>query len=175
MMAPLGQYAWLANEPGPKMLRAALELHGVREALGPANNPLIIEWAKECGIKNYTADETPWCGLFQAICAKRAGKPLPVNPLWARNWARWGQESIPELGATLVFSRGANSGHVGQYVGEDVDCYHVYAGNQGDQVSITRIPKDRLIACRAYYAVGKPANVRPIFLKPQGAVSSNER
>jgi len=39
-------------------------------------------------------------------------------------------------------------GHVGFYAGEDERAYHVLGGNQSDSVSITRIPKDRLLEAR---------------------------
>lgn len=169
----LGQYAWLDREPAPKMLIEALNLYGVKETIGDGDNPVILDWAKECGIVGYKNDELPWCGLFVAVVAKRAGKKIPENPLWARNWSQWGESSPKELGAVLVFSRGSG-GHVGLYVGEDKDCYHVLGGNQSDSVCVTRIRKDRLIACRSMYNV-KPATVRPIWLDSVGKVSQDER
>ena len=167
-------YAWLAQEPGPKMLIEALKLYGTAEKAGPANNPVILAWAAECGIRGYGADSIPWCGLFIAVVARRAGKPLPKNPLWARDWAAWGEPSLkPALGDVLVFSRDSG-GHVGLYVGEDGLAYHVLGGNQGDAVSIKRIARNRLIAARRYYAAGAPANVRAIRLVASGALSANE-
>ncbi len=171
-MSKLGQYAWLEREPSPAMLLAALPLFGTEETVGEADNPVILQWAKECGIKGYNHDSIAWCGLFIALVAKRAGKPIPENPLWARNWAAWGVASNKELGAVLVFMR-AGGGHVGLYVGEDSDCYHVLGGNQSDSVCITRIRKERLIACRSLYKI-KPDNVRPIWLSSVGFVSANE-
>jgi uncharacterized protein (TIGR02594 family) len=168
------QYAWLAKEGAPKMLVDALKLYGIREKTGTANNPDILAWAKEAGVKGYTADSIPWCGLFMAIVAHRAGKPLPVNPLWARNWASWGKTSgKPALGDVLVFTRDGG-GHVGLYVGEDAACFHVLGGNQGDAVNFARIVKTRLLDARRHYAIGAPANVRPIRLAASGAVSRNE-
>jgi uncharacterized protein (TIGR02594 family) len=169
----LGKYAWLDLEPAPKMLRAALDLYGVKEKIGDGDNPEILAWAKECNIYGYTADAIPWCGLFIALCAKRAGKKIPENPLWARNWAGWGESSPHELGAVLVFARSGGGGHVGLCVGEDKECYHVLGGNQSDSVSVTRIRKERLLACRAMYKV-KPATVRPVWLDSVGTVSGNE-
>jgi uncharacterized protein (TIGR02594 family) len=169
----LGKYAWLDREPAPKMLRAALDLYGVKEKIGDGNNPEILAWAKECGIKGYSSDSTPWCGLWLAVIAKRSGKKIPENPLWARNWQGWGEPSPHELGAVLVFARSGGGGHVGLYCGEDKECYHVLGGNQSDSVSITRIRKERLIACRSMYKV-KPPNIRPIWLDSVGGVSVNE-
>lgn len=168
----LGRYAWLEREPAPKMLRAALELFGVKETIGEDDNPIILDWAVECGIKNYHSDATPWCSLFLAVVAKRSGKKIPENPLWSRNWQYWGEPSRPELGAVLVFAR-EGGGHVGIYVGEDAEYYHVLGGNQGDAVSIARIRKPRLLACRTMYRV-KPANVRAVWLESTGTISTNE-
>lgn len=167
-------YAWLLSEPGPKMLVEALKLHGTLETPGARDNPTILGWAREVGLGTYSHDAIPWCGLFLAVVASRAGKRLPHGPLWALNWARWGEDGgQPELGDVLVFTR-PGGGHVGIYVGEDADAYHVLGGNQRDAVSITRVGKDRLYTCRAYYAVGRPANVRPIVLSPTGALSTDE-
>lgn len=168
----LGKYAWLEREPAPRMLRAALDLYGVKEIIGENDNPTILDWATECGIRGYSGDDIPWCGLFMAVIAKRAGKKIPENPLWARNWAAWGEPCRPELGAVMVFSR-QGGGHVGLYCAEDSEYYHVLGGNQGDTVSITRIRKQRLIACRNSYRV-KPATVRPVLVVGDGAISNNE-
>lgn len=168
-------YAWLEKEPAPRMLVEALKLYGTVETPGKGSNPTILAWAKEVGLERiYTADSVPWCGLFMAVVAMRAGKRLPHAPLWALNWARWGEDGgQPELGDVLVFTR-PGGGHVGLYVGEDDYTYHVLGGNQRDAVTIARVPKARLYACRAYYAVGRPANVRPIVLTAGGEISTDE-
>ena len=168
----LQQYAWLDKEPAPKMLRAALDLYGIKETIGEKHNPVIMGWASTLGLRDYKSDEIAWCGLFVAWIAHVSGKEPVTNPLWARNWSAWGNESKPELGAVLVFKRGTG-GHVGLYVGEDKDCYHVLGGNQSDSVCVARLAKDRLIACRAMYKI-KPSNVRPVWLESTGTVSSNE-
>lgn len=181
MIKPLPpQYSWLAKEPGPKMLLAALKYHGLREVKGKSHNPEILSWAKEIGgpvAAFYNADEIAWCGLFMAVCAKRAGKPIPsgYDALRALKWARWGTPTNrPMLGDILVFKR-EGGGHVGLYVGEDPDCFHVLGGNQGDAVSIVRIDKLRLDACRqSPWKIGRPKNVRRVFLNPTGTISKNE-
>lgn len=171
------RYRWLAREGAPRMLVEALRLFGVRETAGAASTQAIMDWARELGgavARVYSADSIPWCGLFMAIVAERAGKPLPSSPLWARAWASWGEAAArAELGDVLVFVRNGG-GHVGVYVGEDETAYHVLGGNQGDTVSITRIAKARCIAVRRLYVVSKPANVRPIKMTSRGRLSTNE-
>lgn len=171
------RYAWLAREPGPKMILEALKLFGTMEKPGAANNPTILAWAKEVGgdvADIYKADSIPWCGLFMAVVARRAGKEPPKHPLWALSWSAFGAKSpAPALGDVLVFTRGGG-GHVGLYVGEDAFAFHVLGGNQSDRVCIARIAKARLYAARRPLYRVQPTNVRPIRLESTGALSLNE-
>ena len=179
MMLPQ-TYAWLAKEKAPRILVEALKLYGTKEIKGVASNQQIIAWAKELGgIVGawYADDDKPWCGLFLAICAKRAGLDYPVgfNSLRAKEWSKWGKPSpSPMLGDVLVFNR-AGGGHVGLYVGEDLATYHVLGGNQGDSVSICRIEKSRLLSARRTdWKVSQPENIRKVTLSSSGTISHNE-
>jgi uncharacterized protein (TIGR02594 family) len=171
------RYGWLAREPGPRMLVEALKLFGTMEKRGSANNPTIVAWAKEVGgevADAYKADSIPWCGLFMALVARRAGKEVPKHPLWALSWSAFGAKSpAAALGDVLVFVRNGG-GHVGLYVGEDKAAFHVLGGNQSDRVFITRIAKARLYAVRRPLYRVQPANVRPIYVDSVGALSLNE-
>lgn len=175
----IGQYEYLSKEKSPKILTVALSYYGLKEGAGAANNPTIMGWAKDIGgwvVNVYNADSVPWCGLFMAHCASEAGFPHSGNVLSARHWATWGVwQDKAALGDVLVFSR-KGGGHVGLYVGEDADCYHVLGGNQGDAVSIVRILKSRCIGIRRCpWKLKQPSNVRRIFLDAQGVVSENEQ
>jgi uncharacterized protein (TIGR02594 family) len=174
------QYAFLAREPGPRILIEALKTFGTVETAGKANNPTIMGWAKKVGLaKIYKADSTAWCGLWMAYVAGQAGWPnAPLgNALWARNWAAWGDKVMPgdaKLGDVLVFKRGSG-GHVALYVGEDITHYHILGGNQDDQVSIRRRLKSSVIAIRRCdWRINQPANVRKIKLLPTGVLSTKE-
>lgn len=174
------KYAWLAKERAPKILLEMLALHGTVETPGSGNNPEILRWAKEIGLgKVYKADTIAWCGLTVGFAAYKAGYDYAPrgNALWARNWAFWGKPVATDaamLGDVLVFSRG-NGGHVGLYVSEDTDAFHVLGGNQGDAVNIKRILKSRCIAVRrSPWKRAQPANVRKVRVDGKGAVSTNE-
>lgn len=177
MAAPLPpEYTWLSREPAPRILLEALKLYGTTETPGRANTADILGWAKELGISRvYTADEIPWCGLFMGVCALRANIDVPNNELWALSWSAYGTPvKDPALGDVLVFTR-KGGGHVGLYVGEDAQAYHVLGGNQHDKVSITRIAKARLYAARrTKWKVSQPPNVRRVWLTPNGTLSDNE-
>lgn len=173
------QYAWLADEPGPRLLTEFLKVYGTAEKAGPGSNPTILEWAKAVGLARvYRDDATAWCGLTMAYVALQAGwDAAPAgNALWARNWLQWGQPSPSAmLGDVLVFSRGPSSGHVGVYVGEDASAFHVIGGNQSDAVTIKRILKARLLgARRCPWRVNQPGNVRKVGLASTGSLSNNE-
>jgi hypothetical protein len=123
------------------------------------------------------------CGLFQAYVCKEADKPpCPTNPLWALNWAKWGQPSISaEWGDTLVFERRDAKGkfiggHVGLYLCESKNYYYVIGGNTNDKVGIAKIAKQRLRAVRRSYR-NVPSYVKPIFVRDEDInlkLSSNE-
>lgn len=169
------KYQWLQREKSPIHLLKAVELYGTTEVVGPQNNPVIMGWASELGMKNYTNDDTPWCGLYIAIVMKRGNREVVKDPLWARNWAKFGVKvDSPMLGDLLVFSRGSG-GHVGLYIFENSTHYAVLGGNQGNSVSIVMIAKNRLIASRRPPYINQPLNIRKITLDSTGIpVSTNE-
>lgn len=177
-------FAWLNQEPGPRMLRAALELYGTHEDPAKnADNPDILKWAREIGgnvEKTYRSDDQAWCGLFMALIAKRAEKPIPATPLWALSWADFGTPvPAPMLGDVLVYKRFDKKGkliggHVTLYVGEDDTHYYGLGGNQSDQVSIAARLKSTLFrSVRPHYKV-QPANVRPVLVKASGVPGGSE-
>lgn len=170
-------YGWIDNlRPLPRMLEEARKLYGTFEVAGPASNPVIMGWAKETGLaRTFTADSIPWCGLFMAVVAKRAGKAVVDGPLWARSWTKFGKAADrAQLGDILVFRRAQGSGHVGLYVGEDYGAFHVLGGNQSDGVTITRIARERCIAIRRPAYRKAPASAKPVQLAANGVLSINE-
>lgn len=173
-------YRWLEDVVElPRIIVEGLQLLGVRETPGGASNPVILGWASEIGVADvYRRDDVPWCGLFAGVVVKRSGWPVVSGPLWARNWTRFGQPSPggrPGLGDVLAFSRGTG-GHVGFYVAEDADAFHVLGGNQGDAVSIARIEKRRLLgARRPLWRIRQPAGVKPYAVAASGDLSTDER
>jgi uncharacterized protein (TIGR02594 family) len=170
------QYRWILDEPGTKMVQEFIKIYGTTEVPGAGDNPVILEWAKECGLQDvYKHDATAWCALTMAVIARRAGKELPPDPLWALNWALFGNKVTDGamFGDVLVFKRNGG-GHVGLYLGEDSECYHVGGGNQADTTSIVRKPKDRIYAIRRPDYTVQPACVRKIILSADGAIDDRE-
>lgn len=175
-MALPNQYSWLLQEPGTKMVQEFIKIYGVTEVPGPNDNPIIMEWARETGLQDvYQHDAVAWCGLTMAVIAKRANKELPHDPLWALNWSLFGRkvDDGAMFGDVLVFKR-AGGGHVGLYLGEDHECYHVGGGNQSDTTNIVRKPKRRIYAIRRPIYSIQPACVRQILLSPEGVIDSQE-
>lgn len=176
-MKPEPNYSRILKADAPRIFTEGRALIGVRETAGSGNNPVIMGWARALDLRSYNADSIPWCGLYMAYVAQRAGWDPVRDPLWARNWANFGAKSeTPSLGDVLVFSRGPAFGHVGIYVGEDATHYHVLGGNQGDRVSIIRIAKARLIAARRpIWLHAEPETRRQVFFSSTAsAISNNE-
>jgi uncharacterized protein (TIGR02594 family) len=138
------------DDPALPWLLVARHLLGVRETPGNGSNRQILDWATDLGIP-YKSDDIAWCGLFVAHCigTSLSREPLPANPLGAQNWKQFGGPCAAQPGAILVFWRDKPTswkGHVGFYVGEDAAGFYVLGGNQGNQVSVARIAKNRLLA-----------------------------
>ena len=168
-------YRWLtAIGTLPRMLAEGIALYGVRETIGAGDNPVILSWAREAAVAGYRADAVPWCGLYMAVVAARAGWDRPAAPLWALNWGRFGVAAERAmLGDVLTFVR-PGGGHVALYVGEDDAAYHVLGGNQGDRVSFARIARGRLRAVRRPDYRWPPATVTARRLAAGGVLSIDE-
>lgn len=163
----------------PPLIREAVKLLGTVETPGADNNPTIMAWAKELGgweQDYYKADSIPWCGLFMAVVAKRAGRKPPKNWLAALSWAAF-EAPVKQaaLGDVLVFQR-KGGGHVGVYVGEDTLHYYVLGGNQTDAVNVTKIPRARLYSIQRPEYQPTPASVKPYTIGANSiAVSKTEQ
>jgi uncharacterized protein (TIGR02594 family) len=186
MKFPKG-YEWLGTVGTlPRTIATALPLLGVTEVVGRGSNKTIIAWRDELNaasgvkanaakIEGYSDDDIPWCGLFAAIVTFRAGKMVVTNPLWARNWAKFGVATkTAGLGDVLVFERPGGGGHVGFYIAETATQYLVLGGNQGNRVSIVPIDKSRCIAIRRPAYTVKPSSVKAYTAKGVGKSSTNE-
>lgn len=154
----------------------ASNLIGTNEVPGSKSNPKILGWAKDIGgwiASFFKDDDIPWCGLFVAYVMREAGFEVKLkNPLGARNWAEFGNSTTPRYGAIMVFSR-EGGGHVGFYVSEDDDTYHILGGNQSNTVNVTKVRKNRFLAAR--WPEGDNTKTSPIRKKFDGKVSTNER
>lgn len=140
------------TDTDPAWMVEAKSLIGTDEWAGNANNPVIMNWAKDLD-QWYPADSVAWCGLFVAHCMAVGApdEPQDFNRLGAREWTKFGEKKDPMYGAIGVFWRvSPNSwqGHVGFLVGQDSSTYHILGGNQSDSVNVTRISKNRLLEFR---------------------------
>ncbi len=119
------------------------------------DNELLKEFLTSDG-KNRTVGDPavlPWCGDFVETCiaVTLPSAVLPANPYLARNWLKFGRTVDPCFGSILVFwrpPRTSINGHVGFYYSEDDENFHVLGGNQGNEISIKSIAKERLLGAR---------------------------
>lgn len=174
------QYKWVLDETAPKMIVESVKFIGIHEVPGAGNNPIIMEWAEKLGVKDkYEADSMAWCALDFGMVIINSGKHLPLTGwdiLRALSYVKFGMQVNKEdamFGDTMILKR-PEGGHVGLYIGEDDDAYHILGGNQSDAHGFTRIAKARLFAVRRPYYNSQPPQVRKIYLSKTGAISSNE-
>jgi len=167
--------------PMPPWMDTAKSLIGVTERSGSGNNPIILRWAELVGgwtRSYYKRDSIPWCGLFIGVCFVLNGiRPSP-DALRAKAWAKWPDGRRlrePCFGSLLVFTR-RGGGHVGFYVSEDDNYFHVLGGNQSDAVNIKRISKSRHIATMWPKGAQYSKFLRPgrIYKRFNGKISHNE-
>lgn len=137
--------AWMA------IARAELGQH---EEPGFKHNKRILEYHAHTSL-HASDDETPWCSSFANFCMDKAGYP-GTNNAAARSWLNWGVECEPFVGAVTVLGRSGDPtlGHVGFLVKWTDTSVWLLAGNQNDEVNITRFPRSRVLA----HGFRKPRN-----------------
>ena len=135
------------------LLEVAINEFGIKEIKGAKHNARIIQYAKESNLAWINDDETPWCSTFLNWVAKEANLETSKSAA-ARSWQHVGFETKePEPGDIVVFWRESilsHLGHVGIYLGFSMDHTRVYVlgGNQGDAVSISAYPAERVLSFR---------------------------
>lgn len=93
----------------------------------------------------------PWCGdAVESVIAKTLpSEPLPANPFFAQNWAKFGTDvKVPLVGAIGVIRWSANSGHVGIVAGIDGQKVHLLGGNQSNAINVSSFDRSKFIAFR---------------------------
>lgn len=144
-----GREALPAESLRPLWLQAGLKLINVKETVGSADNPEILEWAKEEGgsiAKDYKHDSIAWCALLANHILTKVGLK-GTETLWALDFAgKWPAIKLagPAVGAFAPMKR-PGGGHIICVVGRDQHGNIMgLGGNQGDQVSILPFPEKRL-------------------------------
>jgi uncharacterized protein (TIGR02594 family) len=140
---------------------------GTEEAVGAADNPVILEWAQEEGgeiAKDYKHDSIPWCSLYANMILKKVGLK-GTETLWALDWNEWGVKLAgPAVGAFApmkrVTSDGQIAGHIVVVVGRDKSGFLLgLGGNQDDAVNIRSVPQTRPLSFRWPNGVALPKRV----------------
>ena len=123
------------------------------------SNPKVDAYFDEVGFPAMQ-DDTAWCAAFVGAMLKRAGLPH-TGKLTARSYLDWGRpvaETDVQPGDLVIFWRGSPSswqGHVGFVVRLERDFVVVLGGNQRNQVSEARYPRDRVLGFRRMTRVSR--------------------
>lgn len=136
----------------PEWLEWAMREAGVREIVGDAHNPRVVEYWRIGRVPlQVTDDETPWCAAFVCAALEASGVRSARTPR-ARGFADSTHmvECPLRIGAIVVLSsdRGAASGHVGIASAVGPGRVHLWGGNQGNRVCEAPFPASRIVAVR---------------------------
>jgi uncharacterized protein (TIGR02594 family) len=170
----------------PLWLIEALKWLNLREAPGAADNPKIIQWAREEGgavARDYRSDSIPWCSLFANMALTKVGLK-GTETLWALDFdsdTKWPNAKLagPAVGAFAPMKR-EGGGHIAIVVGRTsagrlLGCV---GGNQSDQVSVAAFPPDRPRSFRWPLGVSLPPlvgfNTLPVVNSAGVALSTRE-
>ena len=125
---------------------------GLKEIKGAKHNPQIIEMFAAVGHSWIDNDETAWCAAFVGWCLKSAGIPH-LNEVAARKYEKYGTETkTPKVGDIVILWRGSPAswmGHAGFLHSMDEAHISILGGNQGNEVSIRKYPRNRLLSFRS--------------------------
>ncbi|MBR1279008.1 TIGR02594 family protein [Bradyrhizobium sp. AUGA SZCCT0283] len=164
----------------PLWVIEGLKWLNLREGRGEAENPDILNWARDEGgaiARDYKHDAIPWCALFANMVLTKVGIK-GTETLWALDWDKWGQKLPgPAVGAFAPMKR-EGGGHIAIVVGRDMHGNLMcLGGNQSDTVSIIPFPVDRPRSFR--WPVGVTAPFKAGFeslplMRSDGQVSAKE-
>lgn len=131
-----------------KWLEEAQKFIGLRETVGSASNPVIVQFWKDIKRGGIKDDATPWCAAFVGAMLERAGIRSSRFES-AKSYLEWGELlKEPTPGCVVVFSRDGG-GHVGFVVGQDkAGNLLVLGGNQGDAVNVKAFQRSRVTGYR---------------------------
>lgn len=137
----------------PNYMRLARELIGLKEIVGSAHEPRVVEFFAEAGHAWVKDDETAWCAAFANAMLQRDGWK-GTGKLNARSFLDWGQSiavSDARPGDIVVIPRGSSSwqGHVFFFVRWiDEDTMEGLGGNQRNSVSLQPFAKANVLGVR---------------------------
>jgi uncharacterized protein (TIGR02594 family) len=153
-----------------QLLKIAFNELGTEELVGTEDNPEVLKYANETGIKGITNDEIPWCSTFVNWVAWKSGLQY-TKKANARSWLNVGKKvSSPEPGDVVVFWRESPKswkGHVGIFLGISADKKRVYClgGNQGNRVSVSAYRLNTVLSYQRLAEVDKITIPEPTLRK----------
>jgi len=135
------------------ILQIAFSQYGVKEVSGEdQNNPTILQYALDIGLKGINTDEVPWCAVGLGWVLYKAGCPF-LTTAWARDYLNYGttvsiEDAHPE--DVVVLDRGNGFSHVCFFLGfkKGDTKFFGYGGNQGNTWGIAEFPVDKILGIR---------------------------
>lgn len=130
----------------PPWVAVALHEIGTVEDVRPGKSSPRIERYHAATRGGRAIDDVRWCSSWLCFVMEQAGI-TSTRSKTASSWLKWGDPSLPRLGAVCVFGKAdkdaGGTGHVGLCLGVSGDEVYVLGGNQRNRVSVaTRRVRD---------------------------------
>lgn len=135
------------------ILQIAFSQYGVREAVGEdQNNPSILQYSTDIGVKGVKTDEVPWCAIGIGWVLLKAGFKFLVTA-WARDYLDYGtpvELKDAKPGDIVILDRGNGFSHVCFFLGYDweLGTFFGYGGNQGNTWNINEFAINKILGIR---------------------------
>ena len=139
-----------AYPDAPEWFQQALLFNGMRETLPDGSlDPRVRGFFAHTNFPSTLINaETAWCAAFCCAMLERTGYKSPHSAA-AKDFAKWGIDSRPVIGAFVVMPRTGGSKHVTMWAGTAGPGHFLgYGGNQGNHAQVNVYEAIRIEACR---------------------------
>ena len=143
----------MINAPMGQAMKVAMSQYGIEEWTGIEHNPEVMKYFHDIGHEWVKDDETAWCAAFVNWVLKYSGF-IGTGKLNARSFLGIGEEvslDCAQSGDVIVLYRNnpkSWQGHVGFLCHYDQHHIWLLGGNQGNQINITKYPRQRFHGAR---------------------------
>jgi len=135
---------WLVRRAIPELNKFIEEMPGEQH-----NQEILKYWQYIIPAGSTITDEVPWCAAFVGWCLEECGIES-TRKANARSYETWGREHQAPGSICTLWRGSADSwyGHVGFLLFWDRSHVWLLGGNQGDKLSISPFPTDRVLSYR---------------------------
>jgi uncharacterized protein (TIGR02594 family) len=143
------------NEPVAPHMAIAIAEEGVKERLGPRDNPDVLKYIATI-VPSWNPlfrDSTPWCSAFVNWVLRQTYPSYRGQRARARAWKTYGapvSKALARYGDIVIIERGIPGigGHVGFFLRYEGDFVVLFGGNQRNMVCEAKYHRHKILHVR---------------------------